>query len=142
MEPYPAIPPALDQIVIENREEAHARQVPLRASKSLSPDPKADALLDKIRCSHSAKIPLILLDKHSFFKRRIMSLQMKERLLACKKLKALGQQTQRWIEYRMHHKVFYKKEEPASPLSDPFFRQSQEERQFVIQRIIRYLADI
>ncbi len=80
-------------------------------------------------CSLSDKVPLFLLDQPSISLEK--SLPIREQLLASRRVKAIGRQMRKWVEYRIH---------------EPNFTSSHEtnlgsEGELLIERVIKYLAD-
>lgn len=135
------IPTNIDEVMLkQGRGGAHPSKTPRRAKHLPGTESKAKKVLNKHRLSLHPKTPLFLIDqREAFHGKRIKNLQVKERLLAARRLKSIGQQTQLWVESRFNHKVTLDKPDKNGHWQDPTHRI---DRQFLIERVIKYLTEI
>ena len=100
-------------------------------------------------CSLNQRYPLLLHFDKGLNQRKIKNLQQKEELIASKNFKKIARQTQDWMYSQFQHQVKVikedeeakSKEENSSQVNWEELVNSKEERQFQINRVIKYLSD-
>lgn len=134
----PPLPTGIDNIIEKGR-GGESSSTASRRAQIATPEPKALAVVDQFKCSLSEKTPLFLIDQLAAFQNKsIRNIQVKERLLAARRLKAMSQQMHQWVEKRLNHRVsLTKKEAEWVP-----HKTREEERHFLIERVIKYLTDV
>lgn len=97
--------------------------------------------LKHLQCSSLASPFLWLEQMEALQGRKVANVKVKERQIAAKRFKSMGAQLQDWAMRRFRHSIkpIAQKENKNNWLE---LKERQEERQFVLTRIIKYLTDI
>lgn len=140
-EKQPPIPAGIDEVILRKGRAVTKSPKTPRHAKRMPSSSKARGLVNHLKYSQIAKTPLFLIDqREAFHSKRIKNLQIKEQLLAARTLKSIGRETQDWIEQRFRHRITDKSKENKAIKEEPVVQRP--DRQFLIERVIRYLTDV
>jgi hypothetical protein len=132
----------------EERKKIHVSSKAM-SKKSQNGQEAFNSIAQNQLCSLNQRYPLLLHYEKKLNERKIKSIQVKEWVIASKNFKKIARQTQDWMYAQFQHRVKVIKEDLTNkkansdnasvPWED--LLKSNEERQFQITRVVKYLSD-